>query len=325
MKYRRLGRTGLNVSVLSLGSGGPNSFGQSRYAPRKNILQLVRHALKLGINFFDTASAYQQSESMLGEALREVPRDSYYLASKIFPVHGSTVLSAAEIRRTVEKSLRKLGIEELDILQLHRVSLEFYEETLDRLMPELERLRSEGKIRYIGITESSERDPHHRMLRRALQDNLFDTVMVAYHLANTTAEDEVLPLALANDVGVIGMVAVRHLVTRSRAERLKLFSRNLAGLVTSPPAADKLKLRFWGVLSTLQRSRVKKAIPITRPCAAAPLVLPSAGYTFATTHPAVATVLTGTNDPAHLVQNLAAALAPALTLDEIKRLRALLD
>ena len=325
MKYRRLGRTGLNVSVLSLGSGGPNSFGQSRYAPRKNILQLIRNALKLGINFFDTGSAYQQSESMLGEVLRDVPRDRYYVASKIFPVNGGNVVSAAETRRTVELSLQNLGIEELDILQLHRVGLEFYEETLDRMMPELERLRSEGKIRYIGITESSERDPHHRMLRRALQDNLFDTVMVAYHLANTTAEDEVLPLALANDVGVIGMVAARHLVARSKAERLKLFSRNLAGLVTSPPVPNKLKLRFWGVLSTLQRSGVKNAITIKRQCAEAPLVLPSAGYTFAASHPAVATVLTGTNDPAHLVQNLAAALAPALTLDEIKRLRALLD
>ena len=75
MEYRRLGRTGLNVSTLSLGSGGPNRFGQSLYAPAKNIIRLVRYALELGINFFDTASTYGQSESLLGEALQGVPRD----------------------------------------------------------------------------------------------------------------------------------------------------------------------------------------------------------------------------------------------------------
>jgi len=325
MDYRRLGKTGLNVSTLSLGSGGPNRFGQSLYGSADSIIRLVRQALELGINFFDTASSYGRSESLLCEALQGVPRDRYFISTKVLPVKRGAIISAAEARQQVERSLQRLGVEELDILHLHRVTPESYEETRDRLMPELENLRSAGKVRYLGITESSLCDPHHKMLKRALQDDLFDTVMVAYNLPNSRAEDEVFPLALTNDVGVIGMAPARHLVTRNMRGRLELFSRALAGFVTSPPGPDKLKLRLHGALSTLRRPRVRQAIPITRACGLEPLVLPAAAYTFAASNPSIATVLTGTIDLAHLQQNLTATLAPALTTEEVGQLRLLLD
>ena len=325
MEYRRLGRTGLSVSILSLGSGGPNRFGQSRYTPRNSILRLVRHALELGINFFDTASSYGQSESLLGKALQGIPRDRYYLSSKVLPVNANAIIGAAEVRRLVEQSLHRLGVEELDILQLHRVPREFYEKSLDRLMPELDKLRAAGKIRYIGITESSQLDPQHRMLKRALQDNLFDTVMVAYNLANPSAEEAVLPLAQTTDVGVIGMVAARHLVSRSPVERLKLLSRALISLAASPPSHDKLKIRLQGTLSTLKRITTGENISVLRESGDEFLVLPGAAYTFAASHPSIATVLTGTNDLSHLEQNLEATLAPALTSEEIRQLLMLLD
>jgi aryl-alcohol dehydrogenase-like predicted oxidoreductase len=325
MQYRRLGRTGLNVSMLSLGSGGPNRFGQSRYTPRNSILRLVRHALELGINFFDSASSYGQSETLLGKALQGVPRDGYYLSTKVLPVNRHTIISAAEARRLVKQSLHRLGLEELDILHLHRVTPQFYEKVRDRLMPELERLRAEGKIRYIGITESSHLDPQHRMMKHALQDDCFDTVMVAYNLANLSAEEELFPLAMTKDVGVIGMVAARHLVSRSAGERLKLLSRALVSLAASPPGRDKLKIRLQGVLSTLKPTTAGQIIPVPRDSGGEPLLLPRAGYTFAVSHPAIATVLTGTNDLSHLEQNLEATLAPALTSEEVRLLRVMLD
>ena len=107
MQYRKLGRTGLMVSLLSLGSGGPNRFGQSRHIPRENILRLVRHALDLGINFFDTASGYGRSESLLGEALRGVPRDRFYLATKLSPVNRNAVIDVTEAVWRVEQSLQR--------------------------------------------------------------------------------------------------------------------------------------------------------------------------------------------------------------------------
>jgi L-galactose dehydrogenase len=324
MEYRRLGRTGLNVSVISLGSGGENRLGQSRHTSPRSIHQLVRHALELGINFFDTASTYEHSESLLGAALRGVPRENYYLATKVPPVSAHRLMSAAEARRLVERSLQSLGVEELDILQLHRVTAETYAETRDRLMPELQKLRAEGKVRYLGITESSRRDEQHRMLERALRDDLFDTVMVAYHLANTTAEDKIFPLAQAHDAGVIGMAAARHQVFRSAVTRLRLFSRTMTSLVMSPPSWERLKIRLQEGRSLLLRPGPKWTPPVSRAGGGSPLVLPAAAYTFAVSQPAIATVLTGTTEVAHLEQNVAAALAPAMTLQEIKQLRALL-
>jgi aryl-alcohol dehydrogenase-like predicted oxidoreductase len=149
--------------------------------------------------------------------------------------------------------------------------------------------------------------------------------MVAYNLTNPCAEEEILPLALAKDVGVIGMVAARHLVSRSMGERLKLLTRALKGLATSPPNRDKLKIRLQGALSTLKQTTSKRIIPVPRDSGEGSLMLPGAGYTFVASHPAIATVLTGTNDPTHLAQNFAATLAPALTSEEIRQLRVMLD
>ena len=102
MEYRKLGRTGLEVSLLSLGSGGPNRFGQARYVPRKRIDRLVRLALDRGVNFFDTSAAYQESESLLGRALSGVARDRFHIATKVRPVEQGRVITPSELRVQVE-------------------------------------------------------------------------------------------------------------------------------------------------------------------------------------------------------------------------------
>ena len=325
MQYRILGKTGLNLSILSLGSGGPNQFGQLRFVSRRSIHGLVRYALDLGINYFDTASSYSHSESMLGEALRGIPRDRYHLSSKVFPLHDNRFISVVEMRRLVERSLRRLDIDTLDILFFHRVPPQFYEETLERLMPAVQSLRAEGKIRHIGITESSKRDRQHVMLRRALQDDLFDTIMVGYDIAHCSADQEILPIALAKDVGVIGMVAARNLATRNTRERLHLFSRALLSLASSPPSLNNLNPRLRAAYSTLLQTSSSGEHSVARESREGFLELPAAGYTFAVSHLAIATVLTGTTDPVLLEQNVKAALAPALTSKEIDRLRKLLQ
>jgi aryl-alcohol dehydrogenase-like predicted oxidoreductase len=149
--------------------------------------------------------------------------------------------------------------------------------------------------------------------------------MVGYQIADCTAEQEILPLALAKGVGVVGMVAARNLVSRSARARLKLSVTALRSLVTSPPKPGVAALRLREALSTLRRSGPRQAIRLARQGGEGVLELPAAGYTFALSHPAVATVLTGTNNPAHLEQNVAAALAPALTPEEILELRGLLQ
>ena len=85
MLYRTLGRTGLRVSLLGIGTGGPSNFGQSTGVPEADIHRLVKRALDVGVNIFDTAAGYRDSEAILGRALKGVPRDGYYLATKFNP------------------------------------------------------------------------------------------------------------------------------------------------------------------------------------------------------------------------------------------------
>jgi aryl-alcohol dehydrogenase-like predicted oxidoreductase len=163
------------------------------------------------------------------------------------------------------------------------------------------------------------------MLRRALQDDLFDTIMVGYDIAHCSADQEILPIALAKDVGVIGMVAARNLATRNTRERLHLFSRALLSLASSPPSLNNLNPRLRAAYSTLLQTSSSGEHSVARESREGFLELPAAGYTFAVSHLAIATVLTGTTDPVHLEQNVKAALAPALTSKEIDRLRKLLQ
>jgi len=323
MKYRRLGRTGLDVSVLSLGTGGPNRLGQSRYVSRRDIDRLFGAALEHGVNFFDTSGAYESSESRLGDALQHVSRDRYYLASKIFPWQGDRLLTPAEIRRAVERSLRHLRVDYLDLLQLHRVLSKNYEQTRDEVLPALDKLRAEGKIRAVGITESTTRDTTHRMLRQALNDDLYDTIMVAYHPANQLAAQTLFPQAEGQDVGVIAMSVARPFISRTVTARLRLLSATLAGLVVSPPATrSRLGARLRSALTELTRKNQARS---SHPGGAIDrrLSLPEAAYAFALTPPQVATVLTGTTDTEHLERNVAAVTAPQLSAEEVRLLMAM--
>lgn len=320
MQYRKLGRTGLDVSVISLGSGGPNQFGQVRFVPRESIHELVGRALRSGINYFDTASGYGNSEGLLGEALRGVPRDHYLLSSKIYPLHQNSIIDVAEFRRRAEQSLARLRVETLDMLFFHKVPPERYQETVDRLLPTLLELRAEGKVRHIGISESTHRDPQHTMLKRALQDDLFDIIMLGYHVANRSAELEVLPLAMEKGVGAIGMSPARHLVYRSLRERLRLLNRVLHARPRSSPAQSRLKERLWVLRSALRKTAARQPVSIAREGGEGSLTLPAAGYTFAISHPAVTTILTGTTNGLHLEQNIEAVLAPAVTPREAELL-----
>jgi aryl-alcohol dehydrogenase-like predicted oxidoreductase len=179
MEYRRLGRTGLRVSVVGLGTGGPSQFGQRRGAAPAAAHRLVQRALDHGINFFDTAQAYRASEAWLGSALAGVPRDRYILATK-YDYRGAAgrVLSPGELRTTIDRRLVELGTDRIDLLQIHGLLPDRYDEVIEQHLPELQRAQAAGKLRFIGVSEKFSSDWDHAMLRRALADRHFDTVMV---------------------------------------------------------------------------------------------------------------------------------------------------
>ncbi|MDH7569938.1 MAG: aldo/keto reductase, partial [Armatimonadota bacterium] len=92
MVYRTLGRTGLRVSLASLGTGGPSRVGQSTHGDESESRRVIHRALDLGINLFDSAAAYGNSEEVLGRALRGVPRERYFLATKFSPMRGDEIV-----------------------------------------------------------------------------------------------------------------------------------------------------------------------------------------------------------------------------------------
>jgi aryl-alcohol dehydrogenase-like predicted oxidoreductase len=150
MQYRRLGRSDLMVSEVSLGSW--LTYGVGVEAERATAC--VRRAFEVGINFFDTANAYGRgaAESFLGEVLQGVDRSSYVLATKAyFPMSDKDRgLSAAQIRKQSEASLRRLRTDHVDLYQCHR-----YDKNtpLEETMEALTELVRSGKARYLGFSE----------------------------------------------------------------------------------------------------------------------------------------------------------------------------
>ncbi len=303
MKFRTLGRTGLEVSLVSLGTGGPSRIGQRTHRDEAESHAVIHRALDLGVNLIDTAADYSDSEAILGRALAKVDRDRYLIATKFNPDPGGNddIISPAQLIESCERSLHRLKADCLDIYQFHGLVPSNYRLGVDRLYPTVEKLREQGKIRFIGVTEYFFRDPDHRMLLQALEDDIWDTIMVKYGILNLSAEWEVLPLAQKNNVGVMNMSAVRVKMTRP-AELEKTIARwKQEGLIPDDALPDRNPLGF------LIHDEVKSVV--------------AAGYKFGGGHEAVSTVVIGTGNVAHLEENIATILGSPLSEDDARRIR----
>ena len=127
MEFRKLGRTNLQVSVLGLGGGGRSRLGRAYEASPDDVSRLVRRALELGINLFDTAADYG-TEELLAPALGEVARESFVLSTKFGPTARETGLKpAVALRTSLQDSLRRLQTEYVDVLYLHGARADQYD------------------------------------------------------------------------------------------------------------------------------------------------------------------------------------------------------
>jgi L-galactose dehydrogenase len=304
MERRRLGRTGLEVSLLGLGTGGANSFGQSRGASLHEARALVRRALDLGVDYFDTAAVYGDSELRLADSLEGVRRSAYVLATKYQPRRpDGALLAADDVDAALGKSLSRLRTDVIDVYQVHALRPEDYDAVVEAHLPVLVRAREAGRIRAIGVTEHfGGDDPTHVTLQRALADGVFDVVMVGYNVVHQTAERSVFPVAAREDVGVVIMAAVRRaLATRERLEAL-VAELKAAGDIDAEAVPDEDPLGWL----------VGHGNPSVQ----------AACYRYVAEDPAVSVVLTGTFDPDHLRENVEAlALGPLRPADR-DRLRA---
>ena len=211
MQYRRLGKTELEVSVVSF--GGLKLPG----VEPKSATAALNRALDLGINFIDTARVYRDSERKIGNAVKD-RRDEFYIATK------TAARGFEDAMKDIETSLKELQFEKIDLFQLHTVSDEdTYKKVMssDGALEAAKKAQAQGKIDHIGITI-------HRaisVMRKAIESGEFETIMVAYSpLDQEGVEEEILPMAKEHDVGVIIMKPLSggQLVTpRSDEEREK--------------------------------------------------------------------------------------------------------
>jgi L-galactose dehydrogenase len=318
LRRRTLGRTGLRVSVMGLGGGGDSRLGQARSDGAASV-RLIRTALDAGVNFIDTAEAYG-TEEVIGRALQGVPRDQVVLSTKkttfrqaraagggragAGPADADLPIEPADVVRSLEESLRRLGTDYVDVYHLHGVRPAAYTDLRDRLVPTLLHLKAQGKIRFLGITEAFAVDPNHRMLEQALADDLWDVVMVGFNILNQSARTTVFPRAIERGVGTLVMFAVRRAL--SRPDRLREVLAELAARGKLPAEDAERGLDF------LLHEGVAGSIP-------------DAAYRFAQDEPGVHVVLSGTGSHEHLTENIRALSGPALPPRERHRLAALFE
>lgn len=215
MKYKRLGRTGLKVSEICLGT---MTFGSQ--ADEEASKAIVKRALDAGVNFFDTANVYNAgvSEEFTGRALKEVRRDivlATKLHGKVGPGPNDQGQSRKHIMDAIEQSLRRLATDYIDLYQVHR-----FDPTcpLDETLRALDDLVHSGKVRYIGASNYAA-----WQICTALwtSDKLgltrYDCVQPRHNLISRAIEQELLPLCQAQGVGVIvynplagGMLTGKH-------------------------------------------------------------------------------------------------------------------
>jgi L-galactose dehydrogenase/L-glyceraldehyde 3-phosphate reductase len=299
VEKRRFGRTGLEVSLLGFGCGAVG--GLMIKGDPGDQERAVARALELGINYFDTAQMYGngESERNLGRVLKSLKPDVYVGTKVRLPPTEPGRIGEA-ITASLEASLTRLQLDHVDLFQFHNAIVEttqganFSADTvLDAVVPAFERLRAQGKCRFIGITANGETDALHRVVNACA----FDTGQVSFNLLNPSpagpvpagypAQDyrNLLGHLQAADMGVIVIRVLAAGALSGTEERHPL---------GSPPPAPIGSGRDYG--ADIERAR--RFLPLVHDGYADSLIEASIRYVIA--QPAVSTVLVGYSTMEHL-------------------------
>ena len=313
MNTRPLGRTGLRVSEVGFGAWG---IGARQWLGAKDdeSLRALERAVELGIDFVDTALAYGDghSERLVGEVARRhggrvrvatkiPPKNRRWPARRDVPV--AEVFPGDYVVQCTEESLRNLGLETIDLQQLHVWTDEFLHQ--GDWMQAVERLKKQGKIRHFGIS-LGEHTPDNGL--EAVASGLVDTVQVIYNVFDQSPEDRLFPLCREKNVGVLA--------------RVPLDEGGLTGKIgpdTSFPEGDFRNAYFGGDRKRQVKERVDALLAdLGLPAGA----LPETALRFTLSHPAVGCVIPGMRSLRNVETNAALADGRGLPPDVVARLRA---
>jgi D-threo-aldose 1-dehydrogenase len=291
-----LGSSGLEITRLGLGCAAIGGlYGD---IPDEQATEVVHKALELGLNLFDTAPLYGsgKSEIRLGQALKDVPRDSYVLASKVGRIlvptedddRGQSIFgdpppfkpvfdySYDGIMRSLEDSLKRLGVERIDILHIHDPD-DHWQEAIEGAYPALDKLRSEGVISAVSAGMNQ-----WEMLARFAREGDFDCFLLAgrYSLLDQTALDELLPLCLEKNIGILA-----------------------GGTYNSGILAKGAKPGATYNYGEAPTEIIEKAAAIEAVAARHEVDIKAAASQFVFAHPAITSIIPGTRQPSRVEEN----------------------
>jgi aryl-alcohol dehydrogenase-like predicted oxidoreductase len=312
MNYRTLGRTGLQVSEVGYGAWGIGASQWIGASDDESTLALNR-AIDLGLNFIDTALAYGDghSEKVVGQTVKS-RKEKVYVATKIPPrnrkwpaeraIPVKDVYTADYVVFSTEKSLKNLGLEAIDLQQLHVWTDEFA--GAGDWMDGIEKLKKQGKIRHFGIS-LGEHTPDNGI--KAVESGLVDAVQVIYNIFDQGPEDQLFPLCQKKNVGVLA--------------RVPFDEGGLTGRITPQTEFPKDDFRnnyFKGdrkqeVFGRVQKIAADLKIPLEQ--------LPEKALRFTLAHPAVSTVIPGMRSVKNAEANCRTGDGKGLPQDQIAALR----
>ncbi len=317
MNYRSLGETGMRVSEISLGTwafgGDWGTVGED------DAYAALNRAVDLGVNFLDTADVYGdgRSEKLIGRLLKDRPNDEIFVATKAgrrLDPHTAEGYNAENLSAFVDRSLRNLGVEALDLLQLHCPPTEAYRQ--DATFEALDELQRVGKIRNHGVSVEKVEEA-----RMALDYPGVRTVQIIFNVFRQKPVEEFFPLAEERNIGVLARVPLASglLSGKMSAERAfdegdhRNFNRN-------GEAFDRGET-FSGVnFETGLRAaeELKEFVPEGH-------TLAQFALRWILMHPAVSCAIPGGKNPAQVEDNVAAAAMAPLSDGAMRRTREVYD
>ncbi|HEV2874534.1 MAG TPA: aldo/keto reductase [Thermoleophilaceae bacterium] len=313
MRYRRLGRTGIEVSEIGYGAWG---IGGAQWggADDDESIQALHRAIDLGLNFIDTALAYGEgrSERLVGQVVRE--RDeTVHVATKVPPKNRiwpagegaalEDVFPPGHVRECAEQSLRNLGMDSVDVLQLHVWNDDWADSA--ELFDEVGELRSSGKIRFFGVS-INDHQPANGV--RLVEGGAVDTVQVIYNVFDQSPEDELLPACRERGVGVIA--------------RVPLDEGGLTGRIDADTEFEGDDFRAHYFRGDRRREVHERVSAIASDLDSDVTNVAEAALRFILGEPAVSTVIPGMRSLRNVERNIAASDAGPLPDEERDKLRA---
>jgi aryl-alcohol dehydrogenase-like predicted oxidoreductase len=300
MEYTEFGKTGMRVSVAGLGCGGGSRLGKNRGMSKAESVALVRTAMDLGVNYLDTAHSYT-TEDIVGEAIKAVPRDKIYVGTKSMLRVDGKDLTPADVVASLDNSLGELQTDYVDVFQFHGVPPAKYDEVLNDFVPVLLKEKEKGKLRFLGFTETPPNDPNQEVLQRAEKDDVWEAIMLGFHMMHQNARKHAFPYTQRKGIGTLLMFVVRG-----------IFS------IPGKLQGDVKELVADGKLPQWLAEKENPLDFLIHEGGATSII--DAAYRYARHEPGADIILFGTGSVEHMKTNVASILAPPLPKADTDRL-----